>query len=156
MSFSRSPSMNGRRQPNIYKCKLCDRFHALKVCPRFLDMTPRQRNIVVLKEMYCVNCLARSHRFRDCRSANMCQRCQRPHHTLLHSMYPEIMSRQSEQNVNQTNSRTANRPTKTQTKWVKNQRSNHTPGSNQQILSEAIRALASVLCSSSGPAACLK
>ncbi|XP_059220655.1 uncharacterized protein LOC131995716 [Stomoxys calcitrans] len=151
-----SPSMNGRRQPNIYKCKLCDRFHALKVCPRFLDMTPRQRNIVVLKEMYCVNCLARSHRFRDCRSANMCQRCQRPHHTLLHSMYPEIMSRQSEQNVNQTNSRTANRPTKTQTKWVKNQRSNHTPGSNQQILSEAIRALASVLCSSSGPAACLK
>ncbi|XP_073841400.1 uncharacterized protein, partial [Musca autumnalis] len=131
--------------PNVHKCKLCNRFHALKACPKFLDMTPRQRNLLVLKEYYCVNCLARSHRFRDCRSHNMCRRCGRPHHTLLHTVYPEIRGSRSspsrESNRQQTGNRSGSQ---------NNNNNNANTGTlNPKILSEAIRAIATVLCSTS-------
>ncbi|XP_075164269.1 uncharacterized protein LOC142240353 [Haematobia irritans] len=134
-----------QRSPNVYKCKLCNKFHALKVCPRFLKMTPKQRNIWVLREVYCVNCLARSHRFRDCRSKNMCKKCGRPHNTLLHPNYTERKRRSS-------NNTTKEQPP--QTKGTNNTNNNNTSDSssqqtsNQKILSEAIRALATVLCTS--------
>ncbi|XP_073823329.1 uncharacterized protein [Musca autumnalis] len=131
-----------QRQPDIYKCKLCNRFHSLKTCPKFLDMTPRQRNLLVLKEAFCVNCLARSHRFRDCRSTNMCRRCGRPHHTLLHQVYPEIRGSSPTTSRQNRQQRTGNRND--------NQNNNRQPNEgvlDPQILSEAIRAIASVLCS---------
>ncbi|XP_075168652.1 uncharacterized protein LOC142240803 [Haematobia irritans] len=89
----RSTILQQRRSENVYKCKLCNKFHALKVCRKFLKMSPKERNIRVLREVYCVNCLARSHRFRDCRSRNMCKKCGRPHNTLLHPNYAERKSR---------------------------------------------------------------
>ncbi|XP_075160249.1 uncharacterized protein LOC142233277 [Haematobia irritans] len=142
--------------PGIYRCKLCKKFHPLKVCPKFLWMTPKERKNLVLKEVYCINCLARSHRFRDCRSANMCRKCGRPHHTLLHASYLQDGSNQ--RNLNESSNRQRNRNMQKSKQTIKNRqdinnRSNNSESAtlqsnqNQQILSEAIRALASVLCS---------
>ncbi|XP_059222567.1 uncharacterized protein LOC131998431 [Stomoxys calcitrans] len=152
-----SPNKNGEnrrssltrrsRSPNVYRCKLCDRFHALKVCPTFLSMSPKQRNIFVLRETYCANCLARSHRFRDCRSRNMCRICARPHNTLLH---PNYINRKP----NQSNGKTTKHKTTGSLRRAAYNNSNtgqttpdnNVAAANQKILSEAIRALASVLC----------
>ncbi|XP_075148431.1 uncharacterized protein LOC142233040 [Haematobia irritans] len=138
----RSSISSNRRSPNFYKCKLCNKFHSLKVCPKFLKMTPKQRNILVLREVYCVNCLARSHRFRDCRSENMCRKCGRPHNTLLH---PNYQQRKSKSATNNTNEQRSNNAITSRT----NTNGSQETSPNQKILSEAIRALASVLCSSS-------
>ncbi|XP_059220130.1 uncharacterized protein LOC131995384 isoform X1 [Stomoxys calcitrans] len=171
----RSPIRAQISKPNVYKCTLCNRFHALKICPKFIAMTPKERNILVLKKIYCVNCLARSHRFRDCRSGNMCRKCGRPHHTLLHPNYVKAPNmdhkRQpvSPKGSNSNNHRNKsdvrenihrqrchrrninikpnnnNSNNKIQTDDTAN--TNSPAKANQQILSEAIRALASVLCS---------
>lgn len=136
---------------------MCCKYHALKVCPKFLQMTPEKRNQMVLREAYCINCLARSHRFRDCQSRNMCRKCNRPHHTLLHQKYPELnIKRQQPINNNNTNS---NKRCKIRHNKI-NKRSNNgnkndkdtmskqaSKEASQQIISEAIKALASVLCS---------
>ncbi|XP_075163926.1 uncharacterized protein LOC142236586 [Haematobia irritans] len=140
-------------KPNVYKCKLCNKFHALKVCPKFLWMTPRERKAMVLAEVYCINCLARSHRFRDCRSPNMCQTCGRPHHTLLHASYHQSRDsqrrlRSSNNNLSQIRKPMKNASTNQQKRAHKGNRTTSKPAPNQQLLSEAIRALASVLCSS--------
>ncbi|XP_075150605.1 uncharacterized protein LOC142224702 [Haematobia irritans] len=133
-----------QRSPNVYKCKLCNKFHALKVCPRVLKMTPKQRNIWVLREVYCVNCLARSHRFRDCRSENLCKKCGRPHNTLLHPNYTERKRKTSNSTTKEQPSQTKGyNNTKTSTSDTSSQQT-----SNQKIISEAIRALATVLCTS--------
>ncbi|XP_075148736.1 uncharacterized protein LOC142222463 [Haematobia irritans] len=138
-----------RRAQNFYKCKLCNQFHALKVCPKFLRMNPKQRNIWVLKEVYCVNCLARSHRFRDCRSRNMCRRCGRPHNTLLHPNYAEQKTRSTTtSNINYDRSHSGNNANSDTNEASNNSSTPNQTSSNQRILSEAIRALASVLCSS--------
>ncbi|XP_075161077.1 uncharacterized protein LOC142233900 [Haematobia irritans] len=87
---SRSANKSQQRKHDTYICKLCKRFHSIKNCPKFLNMTPKQRNIFILKEAYCVNSLARSHRFRDCRSGNMCRLCGKPHNSLLHPNYERV------------------------------------------------------------------
>lgn len=118
---------------DFYKCKMCNRFHALNVCPKFLKMTPKERNLMILKNSYCVNCLARSHRFRDCRSRHTCRKCGRYHHTMLHPIYTQTKQPQKQ-------------PQQKQTQALNGQDDFMVP--NQYILSEAIRSLASVLCAS--------
>lgn len=132
----------------MYKCKLCNKFHALKVCPKFLKMTPKQRNVLVLKETYCVNCLARSHRFRDCRSRNMCRRCGRPHNTLLHPNYTNRKGNQTSNNSTKSGNNSGNNSSNNSRDNNNSNNNQCESGANQKILSEAIRALATVLCSS--------
>ncbi|XP_075144760.1 uncharacterized protein LOC142219877 [Haematobia irritans] len=138
----RSTIRQQRRSQNVYKCKLCNKFHALKVCRKFLKMSPKERNIWVLREVYCVNCLARSHRFRDCRSRNMCKKCGRPHNTLLHPNYAERKSRTTNNNGSENREVDHNNNNNNASS---NSSTQQAP--NQKILSEAIRALATVLCS---------
>ncbi|XP_075161972.1 uncharacterized protein LOC142234677 [Haematobia irritans] len=140
--------------PGIYRCKLCKKFHPLKVCPKFLWMTPKERKNMVLKEVYCINCLARSHRFRDCRSPNMCRKCGRPHHTLLHASYLQDGSIQRNTNppTNLRRNSNVHRSTQNNNRQTVRSSTNNSESAtfqsttNQQLLSEAIRALASVLC----------
>lgn len=47
-------------------------------------MTIVERRRVVRRNGYCQNCLARSHNTTQCTSTEVCQRCGREHHTLLH------------------------------------------------------------------------
>ncbi|XP_059222645.1 uncharacterized protein LOC131996758 isoform X4 [Stomoxys calcitrans] len=53
-------------------------------CRQFLKMAVKDRRRAVVRHKYCLNCLARSHKTAQCTSTNLCQRCERGHHTLLH------------------------------------------------------------------------
>jgi len=66
------------------KCSLCPRKHGLKDCPRFLQLTPAERQQKVQRSQHCTNCLARSHSNRTCDSRRSCAKCGRRHLTLLH------------------------------------------------------------------------
>lgn len=77
--FHRTP-----KDPNIHQCLVCQKFHPLRYCKRFLAMTVYHRQRAVRRHSYCFNCLARSHKTIHCTSRDMCQRCGDAHHTLLH------------------------------------------------------------------------
>lgn len=66
-------------------CRLCQGpQHPLRRCPKFLDMTPQQRQNYVTNAKLCKNCFAFSHQVSACKSAGTCQICGDRHHSLLH------------------------------------------------------------------------
>lgn len=79
--FPNSAAMNNQ---NPEECLVCFKFHPLRFCNIFKRMTTVQRAYAVRVHKYCVNCLARTHLLKDCRSAWSCQICGNLHHTLLH------------------------------------------------------------------------
>lgn len=158
------------RDPDIHQCMVCKKFHSLRFCQQFLRMDSRERNRVVRKFRYCENCLARSHDLRSCQSLDLCRKCDSFHHTLLHpSRARNDLRRRINTQRNQQSHRTKNRPPNrrnndrntNRTNNSNNNVSNSIPNNNnrqstnnihnavvpnQQILSEAIRSLAEVLC----------
>ena len=79
---------SSNRRNAKYRCRVCKRFHALRSCRTFLQMTAEDRWKVIRANGYCVNCLAHEHSSGSCRSDRGCKRCNRPHHTLLHRTPP--------------------------------------------------------------------
>lgn len=66
-------------------CKLCPNVdHAMRVCPKFLEMTVQERWSIARRYSLCLNCLATSHLCKDCKSTFSCNKCQNRHHSLLH------------------------------------------------------------------------
>lgn len=141
LSYYRSNRNSRIKNLDVYRCKVCKGYHPLRLCPRFLRMEYRERNRVVRKYDYCINCLASSHTFRRCQSKNTCQRCQHYHHTLLHSSPPPRIMPPSRRQQNPRQRVKAYKP-----KRVKEHFQHAAP--DQRILSEAIRSLAIVLCAS--------
>jgi len=92
------------RRTAKYRCRVCSSYHALKTCPKFLDMAPEARWNVIRANGYCVNCLAHEHSQGICRSAEGCKKCRKPHHTLLHRASPP--RRQSTSRQRQTSAAT--------------------------------------------------
>lgn len=144
-------------------------------------MSTNERNSVVRKYEYCINCLAKSHTFRRCKSKHTCFRCQHYHHTLLHrATKPRIAppSRQRQDSPQRQNTQPlkkanlklvpmpspANASTSTKRKpkipksststkkmFTKPNYPKKTVVPNQRILSEAIKSLATVLCATQTP-----
>lgn len=88
-----------RRTPQrsrLHECQLCHRFHSIRFCKVFLKMSVPQRRRTVMVKRYCGNCLARSHKTRNCVSSKACFHCGRDHHTLLH------LSREREDTLSRT------------------------------------------------------
>lgn len=119
-------------------------------------MNSKERNSVVRRFGYCENCLARSHDLRACQSLDLCRKCDSYHHTLLHpTRATNDLRRQINRQQNQRNNhRQARRrssnvnnncPSSNNNRQSTNQQ--HVPAvPDQQIISEAIRSLAQVLC----------
>lgn len=84
--INRSHSRDPRHRPSTWQfsCGLCQDDHAIRMCPRFLQLTPYQRYETVERRGYCRNCLARSHLAPDCPSLTACRQCDYRHHSLLH------------------------------------------------------------------------
>ncbi|XP_075151330.1 uncharacterized protein LOC142226585 [Haematobia irritans] len=72
------------RNPDLHKCLVCERYHSLRFCRRFLDLDVGARRREVRRLGYCFNCLARSHRTYECTSQSGCKICNDEHHSLLH------------------------------------------------------------------------
>ncbi|XP_075166617.1 uncharacterized protein LOC142238780 [Haematobia irritans] len=73
-----------RRNSKFNQCLVCKKYHSLRYCRKFLNMSITDRRRAVVRHEYCVNCLARSHKTIQCNSPDVCQRCGKEHHTLLH------------------------------------------------------------------------
>lgn len=165
--FHFSSRNHSSRDPAIHQCQICQRYHSLRFCQRFLAMDSTRRNQAARRNNYCLNCLARTHDVRHCTSPDNCLKCGLPHHTLLHpkrhlrvqpsttSVRDRIgqsnaRSSQSTRHVQRRNTQ-PNTPTKRvlpKKRVPPHQRiqSISSTQPNQKILSEAIRSLAAVLC----------
>ena len=89
----RSPQVvPGKSQPRpVYladlgnNCTVCgmDK-HPLYICRKFKTLSYEQRLAVARERQSCLNCLKEGHFKSQCPSIQRCQRCNKPHHTLLH------------------------------------------------------------------------
>ena len=96
-----------------FKCRICDRFHPLRQCWKFLGMNTLDRMREVTLHKYCQNCLAHSHNGEPCSSKATCRICHDSHHTLLH--LHEKLRKGRKDNVsksNQSSLSTSHRPSK--------------------------------------------
>lgn len=67
-----------------FKCRLCKKYHPLRLCSTFMKMTIEKRLRAVILLKYCTNCLAHEHSGNSCMSNAGCHVCSKKHHTLLH------------------------------------------------------------------------
>lgn len=140
--YYRSHPNRRHRDYDVYKCLICRGYHALRFCSKFLQMDYKEKNRMVRKYEYCINCLARSHTFRKCKSKNTCRKCKRYHHTLLHPVYPRITPPSRQEAKLQYRKKSSQR----------NKRITAQPSPDPLILSEAIKSIATVLCATQVPA----
>lgn len=68
-----------------FSCKLCKSSHPLRLCPKFTQMSVRDRISKVNSLKHCTNCLSSTHLASDCQSVHTCMQCKQRHHTLLHT-----------------------------------------------------------------------
>lgn len=101
------PSSSKRSQPATthvnatstasVNCPICDGSHSIVTCDTFIAKSPRERYNMARTREKCVRCL--EHR-RGHRCASRCDKCQRPHHTLLH--FDDINSSETPSSTNST------------------------------------------------------
>ena len=63
--------------------KVCSGGHLVNICPKFLELSPERRFLVVKRNSLCINCLTSGHRFYQCKGTFSCSVCRWKHHTLL-------------------------------------------------------------------------
>lgn len=120
-------------------------------------MTAKDRNLVVRRNNYCVNCLAKSHTVSACDSMATCRKCDRYHHTLLHPEHPRVRG-PAQSRLTPAQQQPRKRKMAKQASSQKSQRRRKTVNQpqiitpDQSIISEAIKSLASVLCASTAAA----
>lgn len=87
---SDGPSNSG--PPNKFKrpkqgpkavCPLCKGNHTLRLCPRFIAMSPNDREIEVTRLQLCKNCFSPTHPTSLCLDGN-CKICRAKHNSMLH------------------------------------------------------------------------
>ena len=71
-------------QPEI-RCDFCQRSHPSFKCPEYTALSVSQRFNLVKERNVCFNCLRSGHPVKKCPSTKSCAKCQRKHHTSLHS-----------------------------------------------------------------------
>lgn len=66
-------------------CNLCtNEIHTIRKCPKFLQMNPKDRLSCIKNLNLCLNCFARAHSVKSCKSPHNCYSCNKRHNTLLH------------------------------------------------------------------------
>ena len=89
-SRKRLPSQSMSLLTNVSEttpsCVLCKtEKHPLYACTRFKNLS-HDKMIATIKENHlCMNCLKSGHFSKQCPCINKCRKCQKPHHTLIHT-----------------------------------------------------------------------
>ncbi|XP_071577737.1 uncharacterized protein [Temnothorax nylanderi] len=65
-------------------CPVWKEQHYISKCPRFLKLSPRERQSTARDSKLCLNCLRPGHGMNNCPSTWTCRTCGVKHHTLLH------------------------------------------------------------------------
>ncbi|XP_075170227.1 uncharacterized protein LOC142242533 [Haematobia irritans] len=67
-------------------CNLCiGESHPIRKCPKFLQMNVNDRMSCIKRLNLCINCFAKSHNVKKCKSPYSCFSCHRRHNSLLHN-----------------------------------------------------------------------
>ena len=75
------------RNKKAISCTICPEGHKTVKCPKFLAMTPQQRQNAIKKKGQCFVCLYRKYRDCNCATKDDCRKCKEcgsKHHILLH------------------------------------------------------------------------
>lgn len=67
------------------ECTYCAQNHYICHCKDFAQLDVPQRQDFIKKNGICFNCLVKGHSVNTCRQSTTCRKCNRRHHTLLHS-----------------------------------------------------------------------
>ena len=71
---------------SLAKCPCCGSDpHPLYACPQFKTLSQADMLSIIKEHNLCLNCLSPGHRAKQCKSSHRCRKCQRCHHTLLHT-----------------------------------------------------------------------
>ena len=77
-------------------CQVPD--HKIYTCPKFKNLSLKQKKEFVTQNGLCFNCLGSKHQVKDCTS-QLCSLCGKKHHSLLHPIYNENSPDKRHQNV---------------------------------------------------------
>lgn len=82
------------------KCSYCDlKNHKIEECRSFKRLTAKERADHVFKHKMCYRCLkATGHTSKQCKEKNLCEICQRRHHTCMHDENFVFRKPQNEKN----------------------------------------------------------
>ncbi|XP_075157602.1 uncharacterized protein LOC142230865 [Haematobia irritans] len=84
------------------KCTLCSiESHTIRKCPKFINMNAEDRISYIKKLNLCLNCFAKAHGVKDCKSPYNCFSCGKRHNTLLHRTPNQ--SQEVKSNINPSN-----------------------------------------------------
>ena len=71
---------------NATVCVVCKtEKHPLYTCPKFKNLPHDKMLLTIRSNNLCLNCFRTGHMARNCTSIHRCKRCQKTHHTLLHT-----------------------------------------------------------------------
>ena len=79
-----NPKKQQSQQNRSTNCPVDQGDHYIGKCPKFLQMSPSERNAEVKKNFLCYNCLSSTHNAKSCPSKVSCRHCSRKHHSMLH------------------------------------------------------------------------
>ena len=75
-----------RRQWELHSKSInCSEGHKLYQCDNFKIMSYEDKHKFIKTKKLCFNCLRPGHNSKTCKSKSRCQKCQKLHHTLLHT-----------------------------------------------------------------------
>ena len=84
---TQSPSSHGAgysRQNAAASCPLCSKSHDLENCVAFKRKSVEERRAFVAEKALCFACYGNNHVSKNCRKKRICDKCKKPHPTLLH------------------------------------------------------------------------
>lgn len=111
-------------------CKLCpNQSHTIRLCPKFVNMCYAEKMECIKKLKLCLNCFAKGHSLKDCKSLFNCMKCHKRHNTLLCTSSNSF----------------ENNPSQPSTSHVTQSSSEPSPGSTQTIQSCAATSSRNIL-----------
>lgn len=84
LASQKSQNFHTKSDITYRPCKICRQNHALRNCPKFKSWPFTEKKKFIANNKVCENCLSFAHTAQSCQSDKTCQKCQQPHHTILH------------------------------------------------------------------------
>ena len=72
------------KKPATGNCPRCDATHKLDACPIFSELTSPDRRRFMKNQGLCFRCMSSGHTAKACESGIKCDKCDIPHHPMLH------------------------------------------------------------------------
>ena len=81
---SSSPASDSKTSSSSIICPVCSKPHTLSSCDEFKKKAIKERLDFIQSAGLCFGCLSKGHYSKNCRKRLTCQKCKRPHPTILH------------------------------------------------------------------------